>query len=178
MTETVNQQQALRLHLRITGLLEELPPSTGIRVTRTAILRSADAALAATDLGVLRKLDREAKVLAQAMRQSGGPRDAAASPTSNTPRALGVGLGPSAPRSTRSSRWRNREHAPIRYPYGKPPHGWDTRLHDTIESMPDSKSSAASLARLNAYRRSRAGQRVRYHGADEPPEWYWPDDPA
>jgi hypothetical protein len=127
------------------------------------------------EVGVLKKLHREAKILLQAMRQPAKSHDAEA---------------PDVARPGRSSPWRKREHAPVRYPYGEAPHGWGTRLHDTIESMPDSKSSAASLARLNAYRRSRAEQRaeesearqlhgrVRYHDADQPPEWYWPDDPA
>jgi hypothetical protein len=190
MTGTANQQQALALHQRITALLEELPPSAGILATRMALLRATDAALARVEVAALKKLDRETKLLLQAMRRSPNALDPAARRATTTAPTVAAQAKPSAPPSGRSSRWRNREHAPIRYPYGEPPHGWETRLHDTIESMPDSKSSAECLARLNALRRSRAEQRaeeaearqcrgqVRYHGADEPPEWYWPDDPA
>ena len=67
--------------------------------------------------------------------------------------------------------------------------GWETRLHETTISMPDSRCSADGLARLKAFRRSRtaaqeaedgawrAHGRVLYGGADEPPEWVLPDDP-
>ena len=189
MLNAADKQQALALHRRIAALLEELPPSAGIRVTRTAILRSADAALASADVAVLKKLHREAKFLLQGMRRS-APSDVAAAQTITAPPPVELQAARPRPRRVRSSRWRKREHAPIRYPYGEAPHGWETKLHDTSESMPDSKSSAECLARLNALRRSRAEQRaeesearqrsghVRYHGADPPPEWYWPDDPA
>jgi hypothetical protein len=189
MPKATDKQQASVLHQRISTLLEELPPSAGICVTRTAILRSADAALASADVAVLKKLHREAKVLLQAIRRS-APSDVAAAQTITAPPPVEFQAGRPRPRRVHSARWRNREHAPIRYPYGKPPHGSDTRLHDTIESMPDSKSSAECLARLKALRRSRIEQhaeelesrqrygQVRYHGADQPPEWHWPDDPA
>jgi hypothetical protein len=93
-----------------------------------------------------------------------------------------------SPRRTASSSWR-REHAPIRFPYGDPPVSPNRGSNDTTHYMPDSKLSADCLARVKAYRRSiaerQAGEaearechgQVRYHGADEPPEWVWPDVP-
>jgi hypothetical protein len=146
--------------------------------------------LARLEVSALQKLHREAKLLLKAMRRSATLSDVAAVQTITAPPAADVRAARPSRGWRRSLPWRKREHAPVRYPYGEASHGWGTRLHDTIESMPDSRSSAASLARLNAYRRSRAEQRaeeseareyhgrVRYRGADEPPEWYWPDDPA
>lgn len=189
MSNRANQKQALTLHQRIAASLEELPPSAGVLGTRTAVLRAADAALARLEVPVLQKLCREAKVLVQAMRRSAKPLGAERRRATKIPPTLGAKVAHTVPRSGRSSSWRKPEHAPIRYPYGEAPHGWDTRLHDTIESMPDSKSSAECLAKWKASRRSRAEQRgeeaearqrhgrVRYHGPDEPPEWYWPPDP-
>lgn len=182
------KQRAFALHQRVTALLEELPSSAGARTTQMAVLQRADAARAHVDVPALQKLHRQAKILVQAMhRPANCVNDAAASRTTTSP---AVGGETRLARSVPSSPWRKREHAPIRYPFGEPPHGWDTRLHDTIESMPDSKCSADCLARLIALRRSRAEPRaaeadarqchgrVRYHGADQPPDWYWPDDPA
>ena len=189
MPITPDKQHALGFHQRITALLEELPPSAGILTTRTAVLRSADAALTRLDVSALQKLHREAKLLLEAMRRS-VPSDVAAPHAVAAPPAVELQAPRPGPRRHYSSRWRKREQAPIRYPYGEPPHGWETRLHDTIESMPDSKSSAESLARLKAHRRSRTEQHaeeaearqchglIRYHDADQPAEWYWPDDPA
>jgi hypothetical protein len=147
--------RAERLHQRIVGLLETLSGTPGIRAVRGALLRAADAAIARNDVATLEKLLREAKILIGSL-----PRGVQTPPATTEPvverRDAGPGLsGWGRPRRSVGTSWR-REHAPIQYPYGEPPAGWDTRLHDITTTVPDSRCSPDDLARIRAWRRSMA----------------------
>ena len=147
------------LYERITRLLEALPIGSEVEGVRAAVWRLSDAARARHDLVQLNKLYREAKLLSESMRRSAKSTqdvlhaDAEAKPLRRIETGPGLPAGSRQARRTSSS-WR-RPHAPIQYPYGDPPTGWDTRSHDTTVSTSDSKSSPEQLARLNAFRRSR-----------------------
>ena len=187
------RQDLLFSHQRLAALLEEVPSTSSARAMRTALLRSADAALARNDLAELRKLRREVTVLLGALRRSAKAGQIAEPPTVQNTLQVPFSAGPEVPqlrwprRHSVSSSWR-RPYAPVQYPCGDPPTGWETRLHETTTSMPDSKSSAESLARLNALRRSRGADAggadnarrvhgsVGCHGTEDPPDWFWPND--
>jgi hypothetical protein len=146
---------AERLHQRAIALLEILPGTPGVRATRSGLLRAADAAMARNDVAELTKLHREVKLLAESLRHVGAPPGATPAGPLIRRAAAGPGLPGWGQPARRSASWR-REHAPIQYPYGDPPTGWDTRLHDSTTTVPDSRSSPDDLARIRAWRRSMA----------------------
>lgn len=149
--------QVIVLHQRILALLEELPSPSSACVTRSALLRAAEIALARNDWSESQKLFREAKLLVDALRRSREERSSSVgiSDAARVRSHSGLGVGHCGKSKSRPSSWR-RPHAPIQYPYGEPPTGWDTRLHDSTISMPDSRLSTDCVARLRAFRRALA----------------------
>jgi hypothetical protein len=132
-----------------------LSGATAIRVTRTAILGAADVALARNDIATLEKLLRETKILVASLQRGDQPAPGTEEPVT-TSREVGPGLpGWGQPRRSVAAPWR-RPQAPIQYPYGDPPSGWDTHLDDTTISMPESKCSSEDLRRLHSWRRTGA----------------------
>jgi hypothetical protein len=181
---------ARRLHDRICTGVEWLG-SCAPRAVRDALLAKTTVAFARTDVAVLETLHRQVQALARSVgtsvdgvhvtRKLVGPPPA---PESVPPPAH---RWASVPRATPFPRLR--EHAPMRYPWGDEPPARPRSSSDVVPGKPDHLLSAGCRERLAAYWRSVAQQfdagsearqlhgRMRYHGPDEPPEWYWPADP-
>ncbi len=174
------------------------PAVAAIQGIRRELLSQIDTAAARQDVKALKKLYREIRTLAESV---GVGRRANRSPCYVAPESsetvIRHAAGPGLPGwgrrrgvSTRRVGWSGpaREHAPLQYPYGEPPTGWDTRRHDATTTMPESKLSPVNLARIQAFRREQAEIRaaedhacerhghVRYRGANESVEYDWPDD--
>jgi hypothetical protein len=153
----------------------------------------ANAAFARSDVAALDKLLRQVHTLARSVGTPlNGPH--LIRKPNNPPPPLEADADASHP-----LRWsalnksapfpRRRDHAPIRYPWGEEPPPRPRSSSDIVPGKPEHLLPADCRERLAAYRRAEAAAReapsdacqlhgrVRYHGPDEPPEWYWPADP-
>lgn len=128
---------AERLGGQIATLLEQLVGAKDLVDLRQAIARQALAAGVRGDLPVLERLRRAVQVLIDSQRRKTTP------------------VNESSARRFTGRNWR-RPQAPIRFPRGDPPTGWETRLHETITSPDMCDSSHESRARLTAYWRGMA----------------------
>jgi hypothetical protein len=180
-------ETAGRLYDRVRTSLEWLGSSTP-RAVRDALLAEAGAAFARSDVEALEKLHRQVQTLARSV---GMPIDSVhlergvvspAPPAPDAPPRWGAVHQPVAFR-------RRRDHAPVRYPWGEEPPPRPRSSSDIVPGKPERLLPGDCRERLAAYRRAAAVAReaasearqlygrVRYHGPDEPPEWYWPADP-
>jgi hypothetical protein len=184
-------ETAGRLYDRIRTGLEWLG-SSAPRAVRDALLAEARAALARSEVTTLDKLHRQVLALA---RSRGTPLDGAQLIRKSNYLPSRVDAGGAAPPA---SRWsaasksvpfpRRREHAPLHYPWGEEPPPRPRSSSDIVPGKPEHLLPADCRERLAACRRAAALEReapsearqlngrVRYHGPDEPPEWYWPPD--
>ncbi len=149
-----------------TALLEEFPPSPAVKAFRRRLREQVDHAAARRDTAGLKKLDREIRTLAEIRRRPERrrqidrlPHVAPASSETVIRHAAGPGRPGWGRRRVPSARrvgWSGpaREHAPLQYPHGDPPTGWETRRHETTINQPDSKSTLEQLARVRALERA------------------------
>ena len=194
----VNRTPAHTRYDLIENLLEQLPPTPAVIGVRRELFKQANIALARRDSRHLDKLYREVQVLAQSLGiERGGrisrratpnepERDSTVAPAS----AAATHLEVRSDHIHRTASWR-RPHAPLRYPYGDPPTGADTRMptSDILPSKPESLLPKACRDRLGAMRRARHADRDEYldalhrvghvarSGPDDDSGWVWPFTP-
>lgn len=179
-------EHARALHDRIRTGLEWLG-SSAPRAVRDALLAEAGAAFARSDVAALDKLLHQVHALARSV---GTPLDGThliRKPNSPSPQTEANPTRWSAVSKPVEFRWR--EQAPLHYPWGEEPPLRPRSSSDVLPGKSELLLPADCRERLAALRRSIALRnaepwearqlhgRVRYHGADEPPEWYWPAEP-